>query len=236
LRLGVPTISKGFRMSLASHPRTWLKTALTALTLWGAVGSAWAGIPVSGEWDPAIGGPFNLLGWRGTARFDVPAGCLTAGPVSVFSTDPCVVAGGGLNFLGLTVEFYKLADVVAVGGAPTIDTIVFGAAALGVNRIDVLDSQVRKVDTGYTDFAPTTAGSTFNGLDLYGFSVRFDGTMDATLVYGLRAVGGFVGTPGSNEQAGNFAQAPVTYTTPEPGTLALVGAAAALAVLARRRA
>jgi hypothetical protein len=223
-------------MSFASHPRAWLKAALSALTVWGAVGSAWAGIPVSGEWDPAIGGPFSLLGWRGTAQFDVPAGCLAAGPISVLSTDPCVVSGGGLKFLGLTVQFYKLADVATTIVAPTIDTVVFGADALIVNGIDVLDGQVTKVDSGYTVFAPTTGGNTFDGLDLYGFAMRFDSFRDATLIFGLRSEGGFNGTPGSNEQAGNFAQAPVIYHTPEPGSLALVCCAAALAVLARRRA
>ncbi len=223
-------------MSFAPHSRAWLKSAVTALTVWCAIGNSWAGTPVSGEWDPAIGGVFNLLGWRGTAQFDVPAGCLTAGPVSVFSTDPCVVNGGGLNFLGATVQFYKLTDVALPGGAPTIDTVLFGAGALTVNGIDVLDSQVQKVASGYTGFAPTTAGSTYNGLDLYGFAIRFDDMLDATLVYGQKRGNGFVGTPGSNEAAGNFAQAPVIYTTPEPSSLALVAGAMALAALARRRA
>jgi hypothetical protein len=223
-------------MSFASHPRTWLKAALSALTVWGAIGSAWAGIPVSGEWDPAIGGPFNLLGWRGTAQFEVPAACLTAGPVTVTVEDACLVGTDGLKFLGLTVQFYKLVDVSASGIAPTIDTLVFGLDAVSINSIDVLDGQVKRVDSGYTGFAPTTGGNTFNGLDLFGFAMRFDSLLDATLVYGLKTSGGFDGTPGSNEQAGNFAQARVVYHTPEPGSLALVCCAAALAVLARRRA
>jgi hypothetical protein len=177
-----------------------------------------------------------LLGWRGTAHFEVPAACLTAGPVNVNVEDACLVGTDGLKFMGLTVQFYKLVDVSASGIAPTIDTLVFGLDAVSINSIDVLDGQVKRVDSGYTGFAPTTGGNTFNGLNQYGFAMRFDSLLGATLVYGPKTHGGFDGTPGSNEQAGNFAQAPVVYHTPEPGSLALVCCAAALAVLARRRA
>jgi hypothetical protein len=222
-------------MSFANQFRVWSRAGITALVVCAAGGPAWAGVAISGEWDPAIGGPFNLLGWRGTAQFDVPAGCLSAGPVSVLSTDPCVVAGGGLNFLGATVQFYKLSDAVLPGGAPTIDTVLFGTGALTINSIDVLNSKVKKVDSGYTVFAPTTASSTFNNLDLWGFSIRFDDTLDATLVYGQKSGSGFIGTPFSNEQAGNYAQAPVIYTTPEPSTLALVAGSAIFLALGRRR-
>jgi hypothetical protein len=214
-----------------------LRNALSAIALSSALGSAWAGVVVSGEWDPAIGAPFNLLGWRGQAQFDVPAACLVAGPVSVSSSDPCLGTGGSLIFLGATVQFYPLADPSLPGGAPTVDTVVFGAGALTVDSIDVLNGKVTRVSSGYTVFEPTFSGSSFDGLDLYGFALRFDRAFDATLIYGSKGIeGGFGGLPANNELAGHFAQAPVVYTTPEPGTLALVAGAAALAFRARRRA
>jgi hypothetical protein len=214
-----------------------LRQALAAIALTGALGSASAGVVVTGDWDPAIGGPFNLLGWRGQAQFDVPAACLVAGPVSVSSSDPCLGNGGSLIFLGATVQFYPLADLSLPSGAPTVDTVVFGTGALTVNSIDVLNGKVTRVTSDYTVFQPTFSGSAFNALDQFGFALRFDSAFDATLVYGSKGIeGGFDGSPASNEQAGNFAQAPVVYTTPEPGTLALVAGAAALAFRARQRA
>jgi hypothetical protein len=227
-------------MRFLGFSKALLGAMVSVVAVLGAAGGAHAGVIVTGDWDPAIGGPFNLLGWRGHALFDVPAGCLGAGPVSVLSTDPCAVAGGGLNFLGATVEFYKLSDVALPAGAPTIDTVVYGAGTISINGIDVLAGQVKRVDSAYTAFAPTTLGNTFNGLDLYGFSIRFDSAFDATLVYGGKIIGGaggYVGTPASNELAGRFAQAPVVYnnSVPEPTSLVLVGGALALAARALRR-
>jgi hypothetical protein len=208
-----------------------LRAALASLALVGSIGSASAGVVVTGDWDPAIGGPFNLLGWRGQAQFDVPASCLVAGAVSVTPSDPCLAGGGILGFLGATVQFYELTNP-----APTLDTVVFGAGALTVSSIDVLDGKVTNVTSDYTAFQSTVSGSTFNELNLYGFAIRFDGHSGARLVYGLSNNGdGFSGTPAGNETLGQFAQAPVKYTTPEPGTLALVVGAAALAARARRR-
>ncbi len=86
------------------------RAALLAAATLGAGGPAAAAI-YTGVWDPTFGADFPGLGWKGSATFFVPDGCLRSGSVTIDNTPDC---GGAARLLNAQVVFYDV-------GAPTVD-------------------------------------------------------------------------------------------------------------------
>lgn len=97
------------------------RAACVAAAIWAACAPANAAI-YTGVWDPTFGADFPGLGWRGSATFFVPDGCLQSGTVTIDNTPDC---GGAARLLGAQVLFYDV-------GVPTVD----------IGRIDWLEADL----------------------------------------------------------------------------------------------
>jgi PEP-CTERM motif len=202
---------------------------LSVLGLVAAAGAARADL-VTGVWDPLFGNPFGNLGFRGVVVYDIPGACLSGPGGQIFNTDPC--SGGNMSTVSTAVEFYDVTDP----GLATLDTLVFDPLAIGVDYVDVLAGAVIGVGTGYAPWV--SANTAFEGASGYFFSIYLSGNV-AQMVWKPSGSGLSVEAAASAGQLSNpatvrFSTAP-SATVPEPGSLALVGAALAAAALTARR-
>lgn len=217
--------------------------AATALGLAG-VGAANAAIFV-GSWDPLYGKPFDtgseILGWRGTATFEIPDACIAVGTVN--ST-----ACAGMQLVEAEVEFYDFIN------GPVVETFTYGATDLDwfsatFGAGGVLTSLTSDF---FSSRQPTTD---FSFIDLYSFALQFvDGgaRMYHTKDYdiGWIDIGPFspsfckalhlpsliCGYSGTYSDGTTAPVVHVTYSrVPEPATLALLLTAGLVALAALRR-
>lgn len=202
-----------------------LGAVVSAATLLGSVGSA-QGAVYTGTWDPAFGGIFNNLGWRGAATFVLPDACVGLTGSFANSVSPC--GGGGMKVIDATVDFYALTDPLQTA----VQTLDFGAApAVTSMRIDSLTNPGVTALTGAnTEFFGKVQGNVsvaqFGGQNYY-FQLGLRENQ-AALFYTLdRAETALCATPAFGlpdpTRCGYSSAATIQFTQaiPEPSTYAL---------------
>ena len=195
-----------------------VKKAVLRIALLGALvgmaGAAQAAI-YRGSWDPGYGAPFDNLGWKGTATFELPDSCLgTNGACN----DP------GIEVLSAQVQFYDVTDPAQT----VLQTLVFDPS-VAVYSMTVSGNQLTGVDTAF--FAPiqgSTPVAQYNGND-YWFQLVFHESQaqlfytSAPTITPACASGGFggptLGVCGYSQQIPDVTFAAVV---PEPATYVLV--------------
>jgi len=103
----------------------WLRPLLLVVTL--CAGAAQAAV-YRGVWDPLYGAPFTNLGWRGTAEYYVPEGCISSGTEVVNNASGC---DGQAQVTSAQVEFYDTTDA----GQETIATLIFDPNSLMISAL-----------------------------------------------------------------------------------------------------
>jgi hypothetical protein len=217
----------------------------------------------SGSWDPNFGAPFTNLGWRATAQFYVPDACAAAvgtgslGVDTYGSTANC----GGIELRNTLVEFYDVTDPDKVA----IDTLTvgkytaltscdeYGCSFLDdqfIDSVDFVDGIVTGFVTSFSLFN-FTDGSFVTGrgfgldaiicganpdplcLQNYEFALKL--TLQTTSS-GPNAAGSALLARDDNGTSSSSNTPNVQFgLIPEPGGLALVGAALGALALTRRR-
>ena len=200
-------------------------TIFVAATL-GAVTSSEAAV-YSGRWDPAFGGIFPDLGWKGSAHFNVPAACL--GLTGSFSnlTSPC--GGGAMQVLDAKLEFYnKTTDSL---GLTTLQTLNLVPTVFVNGMSFVTTGSVTDLTEVFTGFFEPVKGSIseakFGGND-YFFHLILNGD-EASLVYTLTEFASpgcaLFSSPLSPKCGISQTPAHIVFApaVPEPSTYALFG-------------
>ena len=222
--------------------RALLGAALCVATGLGSIAPAQAAV-YSGRWDPAFGGIFPDLGWKGSATFIVPDACL--GQSGLFPNDNLlnpVCGGNAMQVLDATLEFYNhttdplglnILQTFSLGSEPLVNSMTLLTVAGVTNLIGV--------DTGF--FAPALGTISIAGNGAFDFHLILSGDQ-AQLAY-TRPIGTgpscaftIPGIYTPNPANCGFSQnsAHTTFTrVPEPGTAALVLAAMAVLVGIRRQ-
>lgn len=231
-----------------------LRVAAATLAL-GCLASAQAAV-YTGRWDPIFGSPFgeaelgagNKLAWTATATLVVPDSCLAVGggnAIIDFEDTPNCDPGGSRAFLSAKIEFYNAEDP---NNASQQETLVFEEALFNIERLHVVNGDIAGVETDA--IAPVRAMNAIAGGGAYWFQPIFGlgaavgGSFDTYVLY-QNDLGSSPGEPlfqtATNAMAlGQKSQFPAddivfTRVVPEPGSLALVLAAALGAGWAARR-
>jgi len=121
------------------------KTILISIFAAGtALGSGAAqAIAYTGSWDPAYGSAFPNLGWKGTATFEVPGGCLSGTGLTTIDFNTSCAAGVEMAIKSATVQLYLL-------DAPgTFETLVFDPAKSYVSSMDFSGGKLTGVHGGF---------------------------------------------------------------------------------------
>lgn len=210
--------------------------AVAAFCTAGAVTPASA-IVITGAWDPVYGAPFDtapdVLGWRGSATFEIPDVCIATG---IVSSTTCA----GMKLDTAQVVFYDV-----LGGGTTIETFNYGANDLSSFAVNFgADGSILGLTSAF--FSPVFPTSTFADINYYGFLLQFVSggvqmyhSVDLVVYnqdyiippkYCFSFVPGFIcGYSGTYSDPANAPPpGPVALTfrvVPEPGALALVAAA-----------
>jgi MYXO-CTERM domain-containing protein len=180
----------------------------------------------TGIWDPVYGAPFSAdLGWRGSATFSLPPGCL-AGTADLDNGTDC---GGAAVVTQATVELYD----AGTPGHDLLATLVFDPLTIGIQTL-------RFVDGDLTGLATSLSAALSPGVDLGAFGVS-DATVFAlqfTLAEGPRL--GWLDCSRHDCDSGfnDAIQFPPSFTitaVDEPGTAALGALALGLLAAGRRR-
>lgn len=235
------------------------RRSLAAAALAGALALPAQAAIVVGTFDPAFGPLIPNLGFRGTVTVNVPDACFAVPAGFIPNADAC--SGNAMSLLAATVDLYNL----NTPGLPTLQNLVFGFGAGAVNGvvtgfdIGTLQNELLGVDTAFSSLLLTSlfdAGPTVSAAD----DINFSGTLKlrfvavppalqipgnepfyAAYLYGCQnpPQGGIGGGCAESKYAPTvFQKRPVAEAPgalPEPGTLALIGLAAGLLLLGRRR-
>ncbi len=197
----------------------------------------------TGTFDPAFGGNFSDLGWRGTVVFDVPDDCLALGTAS-FTNSECLLT----SLVSAEVRLYDLPelqvpDVLDLSGVFGINNItVASGSVVGIfasmignpgNWIAPAGTLSSPVVPFYTDY--------LYGLGLSGNTAIL--RANSTKLEQITGGGSVDAFDGNCPWDGDYAicdsatSPQITFTrVPEPGSLALAGLAlAAMAGIRRHR-
>ncbi len=150
---------------------------IAAAACLGAAAPAQAVVYV-GNWDPAFGGIFPNLGFKGTATFSLPAAC--DGLTGLYFNASPGCGGGAMQILSASLSFYNLANP-----ASTLQTLNFTSPGAVISASVATPISLAFIPgstllTGLTsDFSSgvlgTIAESQFSG-NSYRFYLRFSGT------------------------------------------------------------
>lgn len=208
-----------------THPwRAAVRAFGLGLTFWLA-GHAQAAV-YTGIWDPPFGTPFTAdLGWRGSATFSLPPGCV-AGTADLDNTEDC---GGGAVVTQATVELYDTDAPVT-----PLATLVFDAGSLLIQTLRFDDGEFIGLSTSLSS-SPALAAD----LDDYGILDSMLFALQFTLADGPRL--GVLDTACDLRcgwQFNDATQFPAQFritAVSEPGSAALGALALGLLAAARRR-
>jgi hypothetical protein len=214
----------------SARAATWGRRCLLALAV--VAGNAHA-VAYTGVWDPAFGAPFTNLGWRGTASFFVPDGCLPAGTVDLSNAGDC--ANGAVVTMA-QVELYDVTD----GGTPTLSTLTFAPASLVVDTLRFVAGELDQLTTSTSSLlAPAQDLTAFGVTAGTQFGLFF--TLDGPRL-GWQDCHGYTETPTTGNPCSSGLNDSTQYRptfaltrVPEPATAALAGLALLLAVASGRR-
>lgn len=126
---------------------TWLVAIAAILGASAAQAGVWVG-----SWDPAFGAPFTNLGWRGSAKFEIPASppCATDGTACL--TGSPFIDGGQVTFYDLTTD-----QDIAVINWSTAEL-----SGVGINALRFQGTNIEHFDT---DNFPFKAPTLFEGVN-----------------------------------------------------------------------
>ena len=207
--------------------RTLSSLLLAAAAAFGSAGPAQAAV-YTGTYDPAYGGIFPQLGWRASALFNVPDACLAIGNGSNL---PVSGACSGFDVLSAEVSFYNVANPATTLQSYALDPNVI------VNGIDIANSKLVGVDSGFFDFFVSDLAIAGGGK--YSFSLLLYGGNQAQLIFAFpqETSPGCAFLPVQGADCGVSANAAtgVFAPIPEPETLALMLAGLGAVGLAGRR-
>ena len=217
---------------------------VAAAAFLGAASPAQAVVYV-GNWDPAFGGIFPNLGWKGSATFSLPSAC--DGLTGSFLNSAAGCGGGAITILSGSVDFYNVAAPLV-----TLQTLNFTSPG-AVSAVTLFTPIGTSNNSGPTQLTGLTSSFSAGVLgtiaesktatDSYQFYLGFNGTT-TTLGYTLASFEGFnCGRPPlSTTVCGYSISSPdVKFTRqtapiPEPETYALMLAGlAAVGFAARHR-
>jgi hypothetical protein len=217
---------------------------LSLLCACGLLGTAVHAGNIRGVWDPDLGGAFTGTGFRGQVSFFVPDACLPAGvPTIGFISDGAACSGGGMYLIGASVTFYD------TNGTPTPnDDTDLGPPIVMAPPVQSPDP-VLGVAVNWDGYSLLAAelrtdliGPRASGLAPLApanFFLRFSwgvGPGDETLPAGAYVVPcNYDGDTCYADTSAISNPGVVTYSTPEPGSLALLLSAFAAGWLARWR-
>ena len=213
--------------NMASSWRAAVRAFCIGVAVWLA-GPAHAAV-YTGIWDPPFGAPFTAdLGWRGTATFSLPPGCLT-GTGDLDNADDC---GGNAVVTQATVELYDVDTPIT-----PLAILVFDAGSLEIQTLRFDDGDLVGLSTGLSDdiFVPGGLGS-YGVSAAMGFALRF--SLD---LYDEGPQLGVLDTACTDEcdrqfnDAANFPPQFRIRQVSEPGSAALGALALGLLAAARRR-
>ena len=156
-------------------------TLLSALMTVLGIPSAQAGV-WEGAWDPTYGAPFQNLGWRGSANFNIPA------------SPPCAIDGiacltGSPYVKGAKVTFYDTRNDADIA---VIDWTTAELGGVNINALRFQGSNIEQFDTGLfpaklPSLFPEVDGTDFGNFDVrlfaMSFVIDFDYGVDTEALY-----------------------------------------------------
>ena len=219
-----------------------LLAKLSLLLACSVLGSVAQAGNIGGSWDPQFNATYAGTGFSGNITFFVPDPCMIGTPsltVFIYDTDTC--SGGGMSLVSAQVNLYNWPNTSSIINtitfAPPVQSPdpIFGVlvqySATGIGKVIGLDTD--PIGPRFSGVASTIAPSVL-------FLEFASGFLDGPAA-GAYLVGGnctsfepLTCTP-STAPADHSNAGAVTFTTPEPASLALLLGGLGAGWLARRR-
>lgn len=208
-----------------------LGAAVSVAALLASAGSAQArAVPIA--WDPAYGGSFASLGWKGEGTANYAVGCAS---LSGWVTNTNACSGGTMSVTGLTLQFYDVS-------APSVILETISLSSPLVYEMYFDSGELKGISSGFT--APVTSTlpiAELGGTTPVWWHMTFEkdaspvGTPTVQLYWTAEAVDPICLFRGTCVGGGSENKAILTIV-PEPATYALMlGGLVAVGALSRRR-